>query len=54
MEGDGKEGLYVVLESEVLVDVEELIPRSTDENFCMLRFFKHGEVDLGPKAQGGE
>ena len=55
MEHNGKEGLYVLLVSEVLVEVKELVPRSTDENFCLLRFCRHGlgEVDLGPKARGG-
>jgi len=51
---DGKEGLCVFLVREVLVDVKELVPRSVDENFCLLGFCRHGEVDVGPKARGGD
>jgi len=51
---DGKKGLYVVLVIEASVDVKELVPWSTEENFFLLRFCRHGEVDLGPKARDGE
>ena len=54
VERDGKEGFYAIWAIEALVDVEELVSRSMDENFCLLVFCRHGEVDLGPKAQGGE
>ena len=54
MERDGKEGFYAIWAIEALIDVEELVPRSMDENFCLLVFCRHGEVDLGPKARGGE
>ena len=35
---DRKERSYAVLATEVLIDVEELVPRSTEEIFCLLRF----------------
>ena len=54
VERDGKEGPHVVRAIEALVDVEGLVPRSMDENFWLLVFCRHGEVDLGPTARGGE
>jgi len=54
VERDENEGPYVVLVIEVIIDVEELVPRSMEENFCLLRFCRHGEVDLRPKARGRE
>ena len=54
VERDGKEGPHVVRAIEALVDIEGLVLRSMDENFCLLVFCRHGEVDLGPRARGGE
>jgi len=54
VERSGKEGFYMIIIFEVLIDVEELVPRSAEETFRLLRVGRHGEVDLGPKAGGGE
>ena len=53
MERDGKEGFYVIRVFKVMVDVEGLDPRSAEE-FRLLRFGRHGEIDLRPKAWGRE
>ena len=49
MECDGKEGFDMILIFQELMNVEELVPRSAEE-ICLLRFGRHGEVDLRPKA----
>jgi len=52
-ECSGKEGFYVIIGFEDLMDVEELIPGSSKETLCL---FGHGggEVNLRPKARGRE
>jgi len=54
----GRSRLWSVMERKgsvvLTVDVEELVSRPTEESFCLLRFCRHGEVDLGAKARGGE
>ena len=51
----GKEGLHVILIIlEVLMDVEELVSRSAKKSYCLLGPGRLAEVDLCPKARGGE
>jgi len=47
----GEEGLHVILKYEKSIDVEELVPRSTEETHCLFGI-GDGEVNLCPKARG--